>query len=68
MKIDDIHSYLRQVKHVNFATIDVNKPRVRTMNFVVHNNQYWLVSYGKDAKVHQIQENPEFEFCVTIIE
>ena len=68
MKIDDIHSYLRQVKHVNLATVEENKPRVRTMNFVEHNKQYWMVSYGKDAKVHQIQENPEFEFCVTISE
>ncbi len=70
LEINDIHSYLKEVQHVSLATIEETadgiRPRVRTMNFVSHNRSYWLVSYGKDAKVRQLEQNPEFEICVKI--
>lgn len=66
MEIAEIHSYLQKLQHVNLATIEDGEPRVRPMNFVAHEKDYWLVSYGKDAKIHQLMDNPAFEICATI--
>ncbi|MHA1520129.1 MAG: pyridoxamine 5'-phosphate oxidase family protein [Promethearchaeota archaeon] len=70
LEIADIHSYLKGVQHVSLATLEQTdkgfRPRVRTMNFISHKQTFWFVSYGKDAKVRQLEQNPEFEFCAKI--
>lgn len=68
MKIQEVYTYLKDIQYVNIATIDKDRPRVRTMALVQYDHKFWLVTFTGTAKLSQISGNNNIEFSCDIYE
>jgi len=68
MNIKEALSHLRDFQHVVVGTVDIYKPRIRPMTLVYLDKRFWLITDTKSAKVRQIQNNPNIEFCLLFTE
>ena len=48
---------------LSIATIDGNRPAVRTVNSYYENGSFYTVTYAMSNKIKQIQINPEVAIC-----
>ena len=63
---DKILSHFKRMQTVYYATCDGDMPRVRPMALIYHKNRFWVSTGTKNAKVKQIQENKNSEFCLLV--
>ncbi|KPK72748.1 hypothetical protein AMJ87_03800 [candidate division WOR_3 bacterium SM23_60] len=67
---DDVKSevmkHFQKIQTVYYATCDGDMPRVRPMALIYHENRFWFSTGTKNAKVKQIQENKNSEFCLLV--
>ena len=68
MNIEEALSHLRVFQHVMVGTVDANKPKIRPMTLIYLDKRFWLITDTKSAKVGQIQNNPNVEFCLVFTE
>ncbi len=62
----EVYSYFKQTQPVYLATIEHNKPRVRPVTLIHFDEKFWVATGSGDAKVKQIYQNSNIEFCMTI--
>lgn len=65
---DEVLKHFKKMQTVYYATYDGTMPRVRPMALIYHNNRFWISTGTKNAKVKQIQENKNSEFCLLVRE
>lgn len=63
---DEVLKYFQKIQTVYYATYDGTTPRVRPVALIYHNNRFWVSTGAKSAKVKQIQENKNSEFCLLV--
>jgi len=63
---DEVMKYFKKIQTVYYATYDGTMPRVRPMALIYHKNRFWVSTGTKNAKVKQIQENRNSEFCLLV--
>lgn len=63
---DEVLKHFKKMQTVYYATYDGTTPRVRPMALIYHNNRFWVSTGTRNAKVKQIQENKNSEFCFLV--
>lgn len=61
-------AFLGSSPYVYLATCDHGQPHVRPMALFCVEDEYWMVTFSGDAKVHQITNNAAIEICYPIRE
>jgi general stress protein 26 len=59
---------LKDFQHVQLATVDGGKPRVRPVTLIYNAGKLWVMTDTESAKVDQIRRNPRVEFCLQFTE
>ena len=59
----EIWENFQKMQEIQIATIDNDKPRLRPITLIFHNEKFWILTGTDSAKTKQIQENPNIEFC-----
>lgn len=59
---------LKDFQHVQLATVDGAKPRVRPVTLIYDAGKLWVMTDTESAKVDQIRRNPRVEFCLQFTE
>lgn len=54
----------KEYQTVYLATADGPRPRVRPVTLAHLDGRFWVLTRTEDAKVAQVQSNPNFEFCL----
>lgn len=54
---------MKALEIVFMASVDNNKPRVRTMALIKHEKKWWCCTKASRQKINQFRKNPKFEFC-----
>lgn len=60
----EVWSHFEHTQVVFLATTEGNKPRVRPVTLIYFNDKFWITTGTDSAKVKQIKENPNIEFCL----
>lgn len=63
---DEVMKYFKKIQTVFYATYDGTMPRVRPVSLIFHKNRFWFSTGTKNAKVKQIKEHKNSEFCLLI--
>lgn len=59
-------SLFKQTQKVYFATYGENYPRVRPITLIYLDDEFYIATGGNDAKVKQMNECKNVEFCLTL--
>ncbi|MCF7792716.1 MAG: pyridoxamine 5'-phosphate oxidase family protein [Candidatus Cloacimonetes bacterium] len=62
----EIYSYFKQTQLVHLASVDGNKPRLRPVTLIYFKQKFWFATGSNDAKVKQIYNNNNIEFCLNL--
>lgn len=62
----EVYKYFQQTQPVHLASVDGNKPRLRPVTLIWLAEKFWVATGSGDAKVKQIYQNGNVEFCLTI--
>lgn len=57
-------SHFEDFQHVFLATMDGDHPRVRPVTLIYFDKRFWVTTGTRSAKIRQIQDNPNVEFCL----
>jgi uncharacterized pyridoxamine 5'-phosphate oxidase family protein len=63
---DEVFSLVKQTQPVYLASIEGNEPRVRPVTLIFFNDEFWVATGSNDAKVNQIRDNENIEFCLPL--
>lgn len=63
---EEVWSYFEHTQNIFLATLEVNKPRVRPVTMIFYNGRFWVTTGANNAKVKQIKENSNIEFCLML--
>lgn len=64
----EIWSHFKQTQVVYFATSGKKRPRVRPVTLIYLDEKFYIATGTKDAKMKQIKNNKNIEFCYPITE
>jgi len=62
--IDEVLYCFDELNHVVIATVDGNKPKLRPMTLVKHENVFYFATGSAATKVKQLDQNPELELIL----
>jgi len=62
----EIMGHFKQTQIVYFATCNDKQPYVRPVTLIHLNDEFFVATSYDDAKVNQIKNNPNIEFCLVI--
>jgi uncharacterized pyridoxamine 5'-phosphate oxidase family protein len=62
----EIYASFKQTQPVYLSTVDGKRPRVRPVTLIFFNDGFWVATGSGDAKVKQIYNNENVEFCLMI--
>lgn len=62
----EVWGHFKDLQAIHLATIDGNKPRVRPVTLIHFDNKMWVTTGSADAKINQIKENENIEFCLLL--
>jgi len=62
----EIFDYFKQKNIIYLATSKEDKPAVRPVTLIHFENEFFIATGGKDAKLDQIKANNNIEFCYSI--
>ncbi len=62
----EIWSYFKDTNIIYLATSANNRPAVRPVTLIFHNERFFVATGSKDAKIKQININNNIEFCFSI--
>ena len=62
----EVWSHFKDLQAVHLATIDGDTPRVRPVTLIHFDNKMWVTTGSADAKIDQIKENENIEFCLLL--
>lgn len=60
----EVWSHFENIQLVFFATCDKNQPRIRPITFMHFNDKFWVSTETNSAKIEQIKNNKNIEFCL----
>lgn len=60
----EVWTHFKNFQCVFLATVKDNQARVRPVTLIYLDEKFWVMTNTGSAKVKQIQENPNVEFCV----
>lgn len=63
---EEVWSHFEQTQNIFLATLDGNGPKVRPVTMIYYNDRFWVTTGADNAKVKQIKENPNTEFCLML--
>ncbi len=63
---DEIWSTFNEYRIVYFATSTDDQPRVRPLTMVPLDDELWILTGTKDAKMKELEKNPKIEVCLPI--
>jgi general stress protein 26 len=63
---DEIWSNFNEYKTVYFATSINDQPHVRPLTLVPLDNELWVLTGTKDAKMEELHKNPKVQVCMAI--
>ncbi len=62
----EVWKHFERTQNIFLATLDGSKPRVRPVTMIYYNDRFWVATGTDNAKVKQIKENKNIEFCLTL--
>ncbi len=62
----EVHNYFKQTQKVYLATFGEKFPRVRPITLIYLEGEFFIATSGDDAKVKQLNECKNVEFCLTL--
>ncbi len=62
--VQEALSRFEDFQHVFLATMDGDHPRVRPVTLIYFDKRFWVTTGTRNAKVRQVQDNPNVEFCL----
>jgi uncharacterized pyridoxamine 5'-phosphate oxidase family protein len=62
----EVWAYFEEFQTVYFTTCDGNQPRVRPVSLIHFQDKFWVATGTQNAKVRQIHENNNIEFCMLL--
>lgn len=62
----EVWAYFEKFQTVYFTTCDGNQPRVRPVSLIHFDDKFWVATGTQNAKVRQIRENNNIEFCMLL--
>jgi general stress protein 26 len=63
---DEIWSNFDEYRIVYFATSTNDQPHVRPLTLVPLDNELWVLTGTKDAKMQELKRNPKVQVCLAI--
>ena len=62
----EVWNHFKDMQYVFLATIDGATPRVRPVTLIHFDKKMWVTTGSGDAKVKQIKDNSNVEFCLLL--
>jgi general stress protein 26 len=62
--MNEVRDTLQGYNYIYLATIEHDRPRVRPVTLINHDESYWVATGANSAKVSQIKRNPNVELCL----
>ena len=62
----EIFGFFKETQPVYLSTVDGNKPRVRPVTLIYFDDNFWIATGSSDAKMKQLSQNDNIEFCLPI--
>ncbi len=62
----EVWSHFKDFQAVHLATIEGNTPRVRPVTLIHFDKKMWVTTGSGDAKIRQIKDNGNIEFCLLL--
>ena len=63
---EEVWGHFKDFQPVHLATIDGDSPRVRPVTLIHFDKKMWVMTGSGDAKIRQIKENDNIEFCLLL--
>lgn len=64
----EIWENFKEIQVVHLATLDGDQPRVRPVTMGVYEDRFWFMTGANDAKMKQINQNPNVELSLLLKE
>ena len=61
-----VWAYFKKMQNVFLATADLDQPKVRPVTMLYYNDRFWIGTGTGDAKIRQIEQNENVEFCLLV--
>ena len=65
---NEVWKHFKDVQSIYLATCDRNKARVRPVTLIYFNDKFWIATGANDAKIKQLKDNNNIEFCLMLEE
>ncbi len=62
----EIFSKFNQTQPIYLSTFDGKYPRVRPVTLIYHEEEFFIATGSEDAKVTQLKDHNEIEFCYSL--
>lgn len=62
----EVWAHFKDLQPVHLATIDGSTPRVRPVTLIHFDEKMWVTTGSGDAKIRQLKENDNIEFCLLL--
>jgi uncharacterized pyridoxamine 5'-phosphate oxidase family protein len=62
----EVWAHFKDMQVIHLATIDGSMPRVRPVTLIHFDEKMWVTTNSGDAKIRQIKENDNVEFCLLL--
>jgi len=60
----EVWNHFKDTQNIFLGTCEGNKPRVRPVTLIHFNDKFWVMTGTSNAKVKQIKDNKNVEFCL----
>lgn len=57
---------IKNMDTIHLATYGDGKPHVRPVTLIRFEDKFWIATGAQDAKISQIKQNPNIEFCLLL--
>lgn len=63
---NEVWGYFQKIQTIFLATCDKGQPRVRPVTLIHFNDKFWILTGTNAAKIKQIRDNSNIEFCLLL--
>jgi len=64
----EVWGHFQNMQQVFLATDEGTQPRVRPVTLIHFNDKFWITTSTNSAKIKQIKDNKNYEFCLLLKE
>ena len=62
----EVMSHFTNMQEIMLATAEGDKPRLRPVTLLRHEDRFWILTGTNDAKTQQLRANPSIEFALML--